>query len=56
MAPIALSQEMREPPAKPSSDLDRFSKDDSRTIDLVLRQFRCLIADLCQQYNGGHPG
>ncbi|KAK9449621.1 Transketolase, thiamine diphosphate binding domain-containing protein [Limtongia smithiae] len=22
----------------------------------VLRVFRCLIADLCQQYNGGHPG
>lgn len=25
-------------------------------VDLVLRSFRCLIADLCQQYNGGHPG
>lgn len=25
-------------------------------IDLVLRTFRCLIADLCQQFNGGHPG
>ena len=24
--------------------------------DLVLRVFRCLIADLCQQFNGGHPG
>lgn len=28
----------------------------SETIDIVLRSFRCLIADLCQQYNGGHPG
>ncbi|KAF1954972.1 transketolase [Byssothecium circinans] len=24
--------------------------------DLVLRTFRLLIADLCQQFNGGHPG
>ncbi|KAH8649131.1 transketolase [Xylariales sp. PMI_506] len=29
---------------------------DADKIDLVLRTFRCLIADLCQQYNGGHPG
>lgn len=37
-------------------DLVRFNKEDGETIDLVLRQFRCLIADLCQQFNGGHPG
>jgi dihydroxyacetone synthase len=24
--------------------------------DLVLRVYRCLIADLCEQFNGGHPG
>lgn len=24
--------------------------------DLVLASFRCLIADLCQQFGGGHPG
>lgn len=24
--------------------------------DLVLRSFRCLIADLCEQFKGGHPG
>ena len=24
--------------------------------DLVLRTFRCLIADLCEQFKGGHPG
>ncbi|KAJ9149327.1 Transketolase [Pleurostoma richardsiae] len=29
---------------------------DEDKIDLVLRTFRCLIADLCQQFNGGHPG
>jgi dihydroxyacetone synthase len=23
---------------------------------LVLRTFRILVADLCQQFNGGHPG
>jgi hypothetical protein len=24
--------------------------------DIVLKTFRLLIADLCQQFNGGHPG
>jgi dihydroxyacetone synthase len=24
--------------------------------DIVLKTFRLLISDLCQQYNGGHPG
>lgn len=24
--------------------------------DIVLRTFRCLIADLCEQFKGGHPG
>ena len=24
--------------------------------ELVLKSFRLLIADLCQQFNGGHPG
>lgn len=24
--------------------------------DVVLKTFRILIADLCQQFNGGHPG
>lgn len=24
--------------------------------DYVLRVFRCLIADLCEQFKGGHPG
>jgi dihydroxyacetone synthase len=24
--------------------------------DQVLRVFRCLIADLCEQFKGGHPG
>lgn len=28
----------------------------SRDHSLVLATFRLLIADLCQQFNGGHPG
>lgn len=28
----------------------------SKDHDLVLKTFRLLIADLCQQYSGGHPG
>ncbi|KAL1603233.1 hypothetical protein SLS59_004328 [Nothophoma quercina] len=30
--------------------------EDSEKHDLVLRYFRAYIADLCQQFNGGHPG
>lgn len=30
--------------------------EDEEKHDLVLRTFRCLIADLCQQFGGGHPG
>lgn len=28
----------------------------SQEQDHVLKTFRLLIADLCQQFNGGHPG
>ena len=28
----------------------------SNEQDHVLKTFRLLIADLCQQFNGGHPG
>lgn len=28
----------------------------SSVHDLVLKTFRLLIADLCQQFGGGHPG
>jgi dihydroxyacetone synthase len=28
----------------------------SEEHDLVLKTFRLLIADLCQQFKGGHPG
>lgn len=43
-------------PAATVEQVNKFNKTDDKTIDLVLRQFRCLIADLCQQFNGGHPG
>ncbi|KAH8646874.1 thiamine diphosphate-binding protein [Xylariales sp. PMI_506] len=29
---------------------------DKASHDIVLKTFRLLIADLCQQFNGGHPG
>lgn len=29
---------------------------DVEKTDFVLRTFRCLIADLCEQFKGGHPG
>jgi hypothetical protein len=28
----------------------------SKEHDMVLKTFRLLIADLCQQFGGGHPG
>lgn len=31
-------------------------KDGEDDIQLVLQTFRLLIADLCQQFNMGHPG
>jgi dihydroxyacetone synthase len=30
--------------------------DDADKQDLVLKVFRCYIADLCEQFKGGHPG
>ncbi|KAL9043849.1 MAG: hypothetical protein Q9214_002977 [Letrouitia sp. 1 TL-2023] len=30
--------------------------EDEEKHDKVLRTFRCLVADLCQQFNGGHAG
>jgi dihydroxyacetone synthase len=55
MAPIAIAPEVKEPVAF-ASTIKSLQNEDRDTIDLVLRQFRCLIADLCQQFNGGHPG
>lgn len=30
--------------------------DETSQHELVLKVFRAYIADLCQQFNGGHPG
>jgi len=30
--------------------------EDADRLDRVLKVFRCLIADLCEQFKGGHPG
>ena len=36
--------------------VDTVQPQESEKHDLVLKVFRCLIADLCEQFNGGHPG
>ncbi|RYC55526.1 hypothetical protein CHU98_g10685 [Xylaria longipes] len=33
-----------------------FASHDAERSNRVLRTFRCLIADLCEQFKGGHPG
>lgn len=39
-----------------SDEVKSIQKEDGEKDDLVLRVFRCLIADLCEQFKGGHPG
>lgn len=34
----------------------RTTSRESSDHDLVLKTFRLLIADLCEQFSGGHPG
>lgn len=55
-APSAIVPEVQEEPVTNSSITKKPLIKDAQAVDLVLRQFRCLIADLCQQFNGGHPG
>lgn len=50
-------------PVNMSSKLNGHKSDESSLAleefekhDKVLRVFRCLIADLCEQFKGGHPG
>ncbi|TFB01938.1 Dihydroxyacetone synthase [Trichoderma ghanense] len=56
MAPGILSSKTPSP-AKPAPS-NRQDDDIQRAKehDLVLKTFRLLISDLCQQFNGGHPG
>jgi dihydroxyacetone synthase len=45
--------------SKKSNGLNKISTlqlGDGEKADVVLRTFRCLIADLCEQFKGGHPG
>jgi dihydroxyacetone synthase len=56
MAPSAITPETQEEPVALSNVIKLIKNDDAETIDLALRQFRCLIADLCEQFKGGHPG
>ncbi|CAK7235881.1 hypothetical protein SCUCBS95973_009418 [Sporothrix curviconia] len=49
-ATVAPKQSNRQDTAFALSDAEK------KDVDLVLRQFRCLIADLCEQFKGGHPG
>ncbi|KAL6889498.1 Transketolase, thiamine diphosphate binding domain-containing protein [Trichoderma longibrachiatum] len=55
MAPGILSSKAPAPakpaPSNPQDDIQR-----AQQHDLVLKTFRLLISDLCQQFNGGHPG
>ncbi|KAK2608492.1 hypothetical protein QQS21_002954 [Conoideocrella luteorostrata] len=56
MAPRAVKTNGTSPQADMSTKRSRFQAEDRMTINIVLRQFRCLIANLCQQFNDGHPG
>lgn len=38
------------------SAMKDFKFEGAELNDHVLKSFRCLIADLCEQFKGGHPG
>lgn len=61
MAPSAVStlDDISCSPKKPISNNDMSAMpilENAERTDLVVRAFRCLIADLCEQFKGGHPG
>jgi dihydroxyacetone synthase len=56
-----LVNEVQNPSGIPVSKKDVVSTEEliereKPSHDLVLKSFRLLIADLCQQFGGGHPG
>ena len=60
MAPIAL-RDVQDEFVFTKDELSRnhktkFQQNLTQQHDLVLKSFRLLVADLCQQFNGGHPG
>ncbi|KAL7811178.1 Transketolase, thiamine diphosphate binding domain-containing protein [Trichoderma aethiopicum] len=55
MAPGILSSKTPAP-AKPAPSNQQDDIQRAEVHALVLKTFRLLISDLCQQFNGGHPG
>jgi hypothetical protein len=55
MAPSAVVIKASEAPSKMFTKAE-LKLDGDQQHDIVLRTFRCLIADLCEQFKGGHPG
>lgn len=62
MAPGILRQEANETstngyvPESARKDVQPKTFPEAEHHSLVLASFRCLVADLVQQFNGGHPG
>ncbi|OBU00122.1 hypothetical protein VE01_01891 [Pseudogymnoascus verrucosus] len=55
MAPSAVVNNAPEVSSKMLTKAE-LKLDGDQQHDIVLRTFRCLIADLCEQFKGGHPG
>lgn len=47
---------VKAPVGAENGEIKKITLKDGEKVDFVLRTFRCLIADLCQQFGGGHPG
>jgi dihydroxyacetone synthase len=47
-----VTKGLQEEEKKEQSSVQKLTKEQ----DHVLKTFRLLIVDLCQQFNGGHPG
>jgi dihydroxyacetone synthase len=43
-------------PSNGSTSFANLNLESPEKHDRVLKVFRAFIADLCQQFNGGHPG
>ncbi|KAF6815303.1 dihydroxyacetone synthase [Colletotrichum sojae] len=62
MAPSAVSAEPVSQSVVAAKSLNgsntqfQLTEGEKKEVDFVLRTFRCLVADLCEQFKGGHPG
>lgn len=54
-APSVFASKTTTKPAEPR-DVSISLEADKAVHPLVLKTFRILVADLCQQFKGGHPG